>query len=150
MSDDIEQVEPADSEIQEEWLRRTDDPDWRAVSASRWDAIGGWQVSVSVMEFVRSDHPVEPELRERITSALQAVRGVTSAREQDTETWFVTGAPSGGALVEAAARVVDDLADRIRAYYDDTFGQWAGILSPRPVRTRRARSSPEQAADDGS
>jgi hypothetical protein len=28
----------------------------------------------------------------------------------------VTGAPSGKALVEAAARVVDDLAGRTRAY----------------------------------
>jgi hypothetical protein len=29
--------------------------------------------------------------------------------------WFVTGTPSGQALVEAAAQVVDDLSDRTRA-----------------------------------
>jgi Transposase DDE domain group 1 len=34
----------------------------------------------------------------------------------DIEQWFVTGTPSGKALVEAAAQVVDDLVDRIRAY----------------------------------
>lgn len=123
MSDDVKQVQPADSEIQEEWLRVTDDPDMRAVSANRWDAIGGWQVYVSAMEFVRSDHPVEAELRERITTALQAVSDVSSAREQDTETWFITGAPSGRALVEAAMQVVDDFVERILAYYDDTEGQ---------------------------
>ena len=123
MSDDVEQVQPADSEIQEEWLRRTDDPDIRAVSASRWDAIGGWQVHVSVMEFVRSEHPVEAELRERITTTLRAVSGVSSSREQDNETWFVTGAPSGRALVEAAMQVVDEFAERILAYYDDTEGR---------------------------
>lgn len=115
MSDDVEQVEPLDPEIEEEWLRRTDEPEIRAVSANRWDAIGGWQIGVWVMEFVHSD-PLETELRQRVTTALQAVSGVTSTEEQDNETWFVTGTPSGKALVEAAAQVVDDLTDRIRAY----------------------------------
>lgn len=116
MSDDVvQQLEPADSEIGEEWLRRTDEPDLRAVSAARVDRIGGWQVSVWVMEFVRSD-PLESELRQRIGNALQAVSGVTSADSQDREVWVVTGTPSGQALVEAAAHVVDDLSDRTRAY----------------------------------
>jgi hypothetical protein len=121
VSDDVEQIEPGDPEFEEEWLRRTDEPEIRAVSANRWDAIGGWQVAVWVMEFVRSD-PLETELRQRITSALQAVSGVTSAEEQDNEKWFVTGTPSGKALIEAAARVVDDLADRIRTYLNAISG----------------------------
>ena len=49
-------------------------------------------------------------------SALRGVDGVTSAEEQDRETWFVTGTPSGKALTQAAAQVVDGLADRARAH----------------------------------
>jgi hypothetical protein len=47
---------------------------------------------------------------------------MTSAEEQDRETWFVTGNPLGKALVEAVARVVDDPAERTVAYmcgYED-------------------------------
>ena len=79
------------------------------------DDTSGWQVAVWTMEFVRSD-PLEAEFRQRITDALRQVSGVTRAEEQDREQWFVTGRPSGKALVEAAARVVDDLADRTRTY----------------------------------
>ena len=114
MADDVRQIEREDDEIQEEWLRETDEPGVLNVSANRWDAIGGWQVAVWAMQFVRSD-PLETDLRQGITSALHAVSGVTSAEEQDREQWFVTGSPSGRALVEAAARVVDDHAERIRA-----------------------------------
>lgn len=121
MSDDVQRIEPADSEIGEEWLRRTDEPDLRAVSAARTDRIGGWHVSVWIMEFVRSD-PLESELRQRIGSALQAVPGVTSADPEDREVWFVTGTPSGLAMVEAVAQVVDDLSDRTRAYLDNSAG----------------------------
>jgi hypothetical protein len=35
---------------------------------------------------------------------------------QDREIWFVTGAPSGKALIQAAAQVIDDLVDEARAY----------------------------------
>jgi hypothetical protein len=115
VSDTVEQIQPADDEIGEEWRRLTDEPKVRGVGAARIDHIGGWQVDVWVMEFVRSD-PLESELRQRITSALQAVSGVTSAEEEDRETWFVTGTPAGQALVAAAAQVVDDLADRTRAH----------------------------------
>jgi len=123
VGDEVEQIEPVDPEIQEEWLRKTLEPGIRAVSACRWDGIGGWQVVVWVMEFARSDGALDAELRGRIASALEAVSGVTSVREQDNETWFVTGTPSGRALVEAAAWVVDDLAGRLRAYCDGIFGR---------------------------
>jgi hypothetical protein len=115
VSDEIRQIQPQDPQIQEEWLRETDEPGIRAVNVCRVDEIGGWQVMVWVMEYVSED-PLESELRERITTALRNVTGVTSADEQDRETWFVAGAPSGKALVEATARVVDDLAERTRAH----------------------------------
>jgi hypothetical protein len=36
--------------------------------------------------------------------------------EEDREVWHVTGEPSEEALARAAAAVVDELADRARAY----------------------------------
>lgn len=115
MIGEIRQIEPEDDAIQEEWLRETEEPDIGTVSAARIDEIAGWLVAIWTMEAVRSD-PLENELRQRVTSALRGVRGVTSAGEHDNEHWFVTGNPSGTALLEAAAQVVDDLADQIRAY----------------------------------
>jgi hypothetical protein len=83
----------------------------------RVDEIGGWQVIVSVLQYVSED-PFEYDLRERIAAALRDVSGVTSADEQDRETYFVTGTPSGKALIEAIARVVDNLDERTRAYLE--------------------------------
>ncbi len=95
-----------------EWLRETDEPEIRAVSASRWDD-GDWQVSIWAQEFFR-DGPLGVELRQRVASALRAVAGVTSVDEHDNESWWVTGTPSGEALTRAGASVVDDMADRLR------------------------------------
>ena len=101
-----------DPSLTEEWLRETDEPEIRAVSASRSDD-GDWQVSIWAQEFFRAG-PLGVELRQRVASALRAVAGVTSAEEQDNETWYVTGTPSGEALTRAAASVVDDMADRLQ------------------------------------
>ena len=119
MNEEIRQtLGSAGSGFREAWLRETDEPGIRNVDANSVDDpgdISGWQVAIWAMEFVRDD-PLEAELRQRITDALRQVSGVTSAEEQDREHWFVTGNPSGRALVEAAARVVDDLANQTRAY----------------------------------
>ena len=60
MNDDVRQVHPPDAD--EAWQRLTDEPDIRGVDAARIDEIGGWQVTVSVAEFLRED-PLEAELR---------------------------------------------------------------------------------------
>jgi hypothetical protein len=99
----------------EAWERMTGEPDVRGVDAVRIDFAGGWNVTVAVMEFVRED-PLESELRRRIVAALRSVGGVETAGEMDREVWFVTGTPSGEALVRAAAEVVDNLAGQTRAY----------------------------------
>jgi hypothetical protein len=111
--DDVRQVlvDSAD----EGWERVTDDWDARGVEAARFDLTGGWNVTVAVMEFVREE-PLEGELRRRIAVALRSVEGVESAEEMDREVWFVTGTPSGEALVRAAAGVVDGLAVQARDY----------------------------------
>ena len=101
--------------VDEAWERVTGEPDVRGVGAGRIDFAGGWNVTVAVMEFVRED-PLESELRRRIADALRSVGGVETAEEMDREVWFVTGTPSGDALVRAAAEVVDDLAGQTRAY----------------------------------
>lgn len=93
----------------------TDDPDVRGVETARIDEIGGWQVTVWVMEFVRRD-PLEAQLRQRIGAALRAVVGVVTVDEQDREVWFVTGTPSGKDLTETAVRVVDELVSETRAF----------------------------------
>lgn len=113
MSDHVQQVQPLDSVIAEEWVRKTDEPDVRAVSAYKLREAHWWTVSVQVMEFVRTD-PLESELRRRIANALTDVSGVTDVEEEDREVWTVTGTPTGRALVEAVAQVVDDLADQTR------------------------------------
>jgi hypothetical protein len=113
VTDDVRRVLADDAD--EAWERVTDDPDVLGVEATRFDEMGGWQVTVAVMEFIREE-PLEGELRRRIAAALQSVPGVETAEEEDREVWFVTGTPSGSALVRAAAGVADDLADRTRRY----------------------------------
>lgn len=110
---DVRQVLADDAD--EAWERVTGEPDVRGVGAGRFDFAGGWNVTVAVMEIVRED-PLESELRRRIAAALLSVGGVETAGEMDREVWFVTGTPSGEALVRAAAEVVDDLAGQTRAY----------------------------------
>lgn len=83
--------------VDEAWVRVTGDWDVRGVEAGRIDFAGGWNVTVSVMEFVRED-PLESELRPRIAAALRSVGGVETAEEMDREVWFVTGTPSSDAL----------------------------------------------------
>jgi hypothetical protein len=110
---DVRQVQVDGSE--ESWERVTDEFDVHWVGADWVGFSGGWNVTVAVMEFVRED-PLEAELRRRIAAALLAVDGVESAGEMDREVWFVTGSPSGEAMVRAVAAVVDDLSGRTRAY----------------------------------
>jgi hypothetical protein len=52
-------------------------------------------------------------------SALTAVPGVTSAHNGSWEAWDVAGSPSGEALCRAAVTVVDYLAPRMSAAYDE-------------------------------
>ena len=134
MSDDVRQVFPPDAD--EAWERLTDDPDVRGVEAARIDEIGGWQVTVSVMEFLRED-PLEAELRRRM-AALRAVDGVATADEQDREIWFVTGTPSGKALTQAAAQVIDDLADRSPRIHASLLSE-ANTDAPSPSASNRQR-----------
>jgi hypothetical protein len=117
---------PADDEREVEcWERVTGDedrricatlyhhlPDWNSPVEAR-----GWNLFVAVMEFIRRD-PLSGELRPQITAALRAVAGVETADEMDTEVWWVTGTPTGPALVQAVAAVLDDYDGRIRAYLE--------------------------------
>jgi hypothetical protein len=114
----VRRVQVDDSD--EAWERdiEVDDGEVRWVGATRIRArelLGdgpfqdGWSVTAAVMEFVREE-PLEGELRRRIAAALRSVEGAETADEMDREVWFVTGNPSGEALVRAVAEVLDDLA----------------------------------------
>ncbi len=105
-----------DEELDEEWIRETDEPEVRNVGASKWPD-GGWQVSVWVAEFVREE-PLESRLRQLLAEKLRDVSGVTSVSEEDREVWHVEGSPNGAELVRAAAVAVDSLADEIRVQMD--------------------------------
>jgi PAS domain-containing protein len=121
VSDDIQQVPSAElgEDAGEGWERLVDDADIRGISAYR--IILGeqpyWSVEVSLAEFLREE-PLESELRQQMAAALEAVPDVEVVAAEDRESWFVTGNPSGEALVRAAAQVVDQLADRARAHLD--------------------------------
>jgi len=98
--------------------RMTDQPELRNVEAIREDT--NWQVHVWVAEYVREE-PLESELHDRMTTALQAVPGVTLVVQEDREVWSVDGTPAGDVLLQAAADVVDDLADRAAVFvYGET------------------------------
>lgn len=110
----VKQVEPLDSEILEEWVRVTDDLDILGVNAVRSsNGTWPWQVYVSATEFARSE-PLEYDLSDAITNALNGVPGVTHAVREDREVWLVQGDVEGEALVRACAVVVDGLAERLR------------------------------------
>lgn len=64
------------------------------------------------------EDPLGIELGQPMASALWHGEGVTSVRAHDSESWFVTGTPSGEALTQAAANVADGLADQLRAGMD--------------------------------
>jgi hypothetical protein len=114
MNDEIRLVPRVESDVDELWQRLTDEPDIRGIEAWADSEFEGWCVEVSVQEFFRQD-PLGTELRQRMQAALRAVGGVTEAREHDNESWLVNGKPSGQELTQAAAGVVDELADRLRA-----------------------------------
>jgi hypothetical protein len=112
----------------EAWSRWPDDGDEaniRGVEVSPDDEMGCWKVTIEAGSFLRSGNPLWRELQQRMESALSAVPGVTSQHNQSHEShdeWLVYGvygAASGKALCQAAANVVDEMADRLRVAYDD-------------------------------
>jgi hypothetical protein len=112
MSDaDVQQIEPLDDQIQEEWIYQNED-DVRTVSAHLSE--GAWFVTVWSQANFRQD-PLGMELRERSRAALRSVPSVTEVMEHDNETWGVTGDVTGPDLICVVARVVDDMAERMRA-----------------------------------
>jgi hypothetical protein len=118
MSEEVRRTPPGE-EISECWERIPGrEAHLRSVGVYTEESLGGyWQVGLSAGEYFRDD-ALGQELDQRLVSALLAVPGVTSASRANWESWDVTGRPSGEALCRAAANVVDDLADRMRAEYD--------------------------------
>lgn len=114
MTEEVRQVPADEADADEAWQRLTDEPDIRDVEAWTDSRVDGWVVEVNVQEFFRQD-PLGIELRRRMVAALRAVDGVTDVGEHDNESWSIRGNASGEVLTRAAAGVLDDLADRLRA-----------------------------------
>jgi hypothetical protein len=119
MSEEVRQTTAPGGEISECWERIPDDEaHLRSVGVYTEESLGGyWQVALSAGEYFR-DNALGRELDHRLVSALLAVPGVTSASRANWESWDVTGTPSGETLCRAAAWIVDELADRMRAGYE--------------------------------
>jgi hypothetical protein len=116
--DHIRRVDPADEEIEEEWVRETDDQDILGVGA--WKSPDDdWRAQIWVAEFLREE-PLESELDRGVDAALRSVEGVTDVVHEDREQWIAEGTPTGEALVRAAAGFVDSIADQARAYMNGT------------------------------
>jgi hypothetical protein len=103
-----------DEELDEEWIRETDEPEVRNVGANK-SPEDGWQVSIWAAEFVREE-PLESRMRTTVTEHLRSVAGVTGVWEEDREEWHVEGSPNGDELVRAAAAAVESLAVEIREH----------------------------------
>lgn len=124
MSEEVRRADPEDldEEITQGWERLPDEETYlRGVEVSSGEGLGepfDWLVIIRAREYFR-DNPLGQELQQRLESAMLAVPGVTGAENASWETWYVTGKASGEALCRACANVLDGLADRLRAAYDD-------------------------------
>jgi len=125
--EETRQTSSPDQEISDYWERVPADERYLlgvdVISGERFpEEPFDWLVSISAREYFRDD-PLGQDLQQRLESAMLAVPGVTSAENASWETWYVTGNASGEALCQAAATVVDELADRMRAEYNAMFGE---------------------------
>jgi hypothetical protein len=123
MSNEVVRVDPAelDPEIAEGWVRLPGEENYlRGVEVASGDGLNepfDWLATIWAREYFR-DSPLGRELQQRLERAWLAIPGVTSAENASWETWYVTGQVSGETVCRAAANVVDELADRMRAAYD--------------------------------
>jgi len=111
-------ISRTDIEGQEVWVRMSTEPHLRSVEAVENEG-GGWCVAVGVMEFVRPEHAVYPELRQAIEDAIESVPGVIEVEREVNDVWWVSGSPSGEDLARAVAQVLDEHADRLRDHYNN-------------------------------
>jgi hypothetical protein len=117
-ANEITKIEPDDDSMLEEWVYAIDD-DALGIDVVRLESDGPWQwqVIVAALEFVRED-PLESELRGAIEERLETVAGVDEVASEDREVYIIDGEPSGRDLTTAAAAVVTEFAERIRAHID--------------------------------
>ena len=110
-------------DVSQAWVRGVDWDEITAVDANRLrdEPEWPWQVTVPVAEFIRED-PLERDLFESVTTALQGVRGVREAAQEDREVWVVSGRANGRSLVAAVGKALDRLEPRLRQHVDSLAG----------------------------
>jgi len=114
---EVLQLVPADSECLEEWIRVTDEKDLFGVCVTRFrQGDWPWRVSIHAAEFIRDD-PLQSQVFDAITSALNAAPGASRAVQEDREVWLVQGSLTGEVLVRSCAAVLDRLAEPMRSAY---------------------------------
>jgi len=112
----VQQVQPLDSAIHEEWLRVTKEQDLLGVGASKLDT-STWQVFINVAEFIRTE-PLQSELFDAVTDALVQTDGVETAFQEDREVWIVKGEVSGESLIQSCAAALSRLEPKIRKTFE--------------------------------
>jgi hypothetical protein len=116
---EVEQVEPEDDELLEEWVRVTDEQHILGVCAERSaDSKWPWRVAIFVAEYIRAE-PLQSKLHKAITAALNGVPGVTRVMQEDREVWVVQGDVAGESLVRACSKALDRLAAALRRAYTE-------------------------------
>lgn len=119
MSEQVRQIAPPDEELTEYWQRYPEQESYlRGVEVYTGTRIEGWQVKIRAGEYFRED-PMGVELEQHIGRALRAVPGVSEVKRIGWESWDVNGSPSGEALCQAVASVLDELIERMRGAYEE-------------------------------
>ena len=103
----VEQLEPVEDEILEEWVHSSESRPFLNVSALKWrdESEFPWKVSVHLAELAREE-PSVTLLDDAIFEALSDTANVTGVVRDDTEVWLVAGSPSGEDLVRNAGKVL--------------------------------------------
>lgn len=111
-----ERLKPTDTEIEEEWVRVTNEIDILGVCAVKVSGDWPWRVAIHAAEFARVD-PLRAELVEAVSGALRSVPGVLRAEQEDRQAWVLQGQVTGDALVRACSTALDRLAPSLRKTY---------------------------------
>lgn len=103
----IQQLVPADEEIEEEWMHSSPSQPLLSVNASKWKEISEyrWQLNIYLATLAR-DSVSAKILDEAVFQALKSTRNVVDVCREDTEVWVISGEPNGKDLVKNAGTAV--------------------------------------------
>ena len=115
----IEQFEPSDDEVIEEWNRKCEQHlrDIHGVNALKLKDNGDypWVIYFGAGEFIREE-PFFTKMNDAIYEALTSLENVNEVHAEDREKYIVSGNPSGHELVKVVSEAIDNFA---KSYIDE-------------------------------